>query len=207
MVEVGIDALADVEPFALAGVEGEHLAFDGHDGGDIDKEFGLNGYAQGGLQAIGEGVIDGDGLIDGRSGGNGLVVGHTAREGSREGEAAGVHVIFHVVGGGMCQEDGGGDLAEDGGKTLETFAFIEDFEVAADGGMVDCADGFGGGAGFGAAHLGSGGGIEGGAAATAVGECHVVDFVAGIAKQDEGACHGEFDVIRVRAERQSARLG
>lgn len=58
LVEVGVHALADIEPFLLRGVTGQHRPFAVQHGGDVGVEMLLNYLTQSVVQPVRQRVID-----------------------------------------------------------------------------------------------------------------------------------------------------
>lgn len=188
-----------VEPFFLGRVGGEGLAFEGVDGSGVDESVRDHGIAEGIAEAVGHGVVEEDvvAVVVGRRR-VGDEVRRAVGEGGGDGEAAGGHMVFHVIGGRVGEDDGRFHLADDAGDFAEEGEGVEYLEVIGDGRVEGGAEEVGGFFGFGEAGGACLIGIHDSGAGVTGGEVHVVDIEAGVFfEEEEGAGSDVFDIVGV----------
>ena len=96
-LQIGIQALAGIEPFFLTAMGGQGFALDRLHGCCVHESPGNNTAPQSVSQSVRHGMIDGHVFKDSGSSGGGFKIAHPARECCRDRQAAGVRVVLHVI--------------------------------------------------------------------------------------------------------------
>jgi hypothetical protein len=103
--EVTLHALGHIQPFLLAGVGGQTGALARMNRIGVDEEFGPHRLTQWALKAVRQGVVEGQRLQCGFSGGDGPVIRHATGKRRRDRNPTSLSVVFHVIDGRVGQDD------------------------------------------------------------------------------------------------------
>ncbi len=109
-------------------------------------------------------------------------------------------MIFHVILGGMRQDNARHDSPDHRTNTAEQTIVVKDFQVIANRRMPRGANQFRGGARFASSNCRNARGAMSHAAEIATGNIEAMDFPSVLAEQKECPGHEELDVIRVRGD-------
>jgi len=157
-------------------------------------------------KAVGQGVVEGHGIVDRAHGRVGREVQHRPGEGRGDRQPARVDVVLHVVLRRRDEHDAWADLPDDGADLPRHLRGIDDLDVVDQRGMPLSACQAAGlfcllapGRNYGLSWLGR-------RSAGAVSHVHVVEGPARLPKQEEGSRHHEFDVVGVSPDGENRRL-
>jgi hypothetical protein len=106
----------------------------------------------------------------------------------------------------MGEQNRGPEIPNDRSKAAQQFDAINDFEVVDEGRVKNRSKGPRGRAGLPGADLSGSHSVVSGAAAIASGDIQVMCFEPGSLEQKERARHVEFDIVRVRGDRNDSLM-
>jgi hypothetical protein len=129
-LQVRAEALALVEPLLLGPVAGQHRALPlEHIAAHVDEVRRPHHCPEWVAVAVRLRMVDGDRPFHRRRRGVGRHIAHSADEGGRDGKAAGVLVVLHVVARRVRQQDVRSDPPDQSGKSRQGAALVEHREV------------------------------------------------------------------------------
>ena len=128
-------------------------------------------------------MVERHGRLDYGARGDGAIIRHAAREGGRDGEAGGIHVVLHIILGRMGENDRRFDRAYDRTEPPERAVVVKDLQIPAHRRMPGRAENFCGGTRFSAPDARNFRGVHGHAAEIAGGQIQDVKFPARFAQE------------------------
>lgn len=177
------------------------------DAGGVDIGTCVDALAEGIAQPVRHGVIDGHVMEKGRPLGIGDKVLDGMGKGGGTGQALGVLMVLHVIGGRVREDDRGLGLADDGGDFAQERHAVGEFQVIGDGRVKGGPKDAGGLLPFRQTGAGGGGPIHLHRAAVAGAHIHVMQVPAPLLKEEHGASGNKFNVIRVGEESEDGGHG
>jgi len=205
--EVTLHALGHIQPFLLAGVGGQTGALARMNRIGVDEEFGPHRLTQWALKAVRQGVVEGQRLQCGFSGGDGPVIRHATGKRRRDRNPTSLGVVLHVIHRWVGQDDARLDRSDQRSHPSNEGVGVEDAEIRGDRGMpLEVHDPA---RSLGFAGPGFGGGFAGqcGTSQVAIGEVAVMNIPPPITQQQQGSSGAEFNVVGMCEDGQDGGHG